>query len=151
MSNTNKDSGLEKLLRNKDKLINAGKARRTLLLNHERSGLSFVFWEPTKKQLSDFREKVKARKIKLEAESFTEKQEDIVLTFEAELLALNLKTMFFTEDAEEEIEDIDLKNEDLKKAYDYNLPYEFFYRVMKEREIDAIFSELVGFSNTIKK
>jgi hypothetical protein len=151
MSNSNKISGLENILRNKDKIIKAGKEKRTLLLNHERTGLSFVFWEPSKHQISDFREKLKSRKIKIESENYTEKQENVVIEFEAEILALNLKTMFLTEDSQEEADDIDLKNEDLKKAYEYSLPYEFFYKVMTEREIDVTFSELVGFSNTIKK
>lgn len=145
-----KMSNLEKILRDKEKILNASKEKRKFLINHEKTGLSFVFYEPTKSQTYDFREKVKSRGIEIGGKNYDEKQEKKVLEFEAELLAENLKTVFPIGEDEEETEKIDLNNEELKKAYGYSLPYEFFFKIMNEAEIDALFTKLVGFMNTLK-
>lgn len=145
-------NGLESILREKNKILNATKERRTLLLNHERSGLSFVFYELKKEQLGEFREKLKERKINVESPNYNAKQEEIAAIFEAEVLAQNLKTMFLTAEGEiEETGDINLNDEKLKEAFGYNLHYEFFKTIMTDKEIDRVFTEMVGFSNTIKK
>ena len=155
MSNTNKVSGLELLLQNKEKYINAKKERRILRLDHERTGLSFVFYEPTKSDLKDYNEKLKARNINPNDsktfEKITEKQEKELSDIMCDLLARCLKKVFPIGSDENEIEDIDLKAPKLKEAYNYDIPAEFFPILMEDREIGQTFQFLAGFSMTVKK
>lgn len=131
-------SRLEQFLKNKAIMETRKEKKVNKIIKDLRTGLEFEIENPEYSLVSDFRKGVKD--IDAEKIGDGEASEKDINTYLTACSVLISKCVV----------DPDLNDPQLKKAFDYSIPYEFIMKNFTMPEIDSWATEIVGLARTIK-